>query len=624
MSVNTAGKLSDELQNQAINLVQKERDTHKDATVFVTDKVAFQMRNLLKSLRKNYWGIFDNPKDPVTGQDRIWVPLTQSVCNAVIKSIDLDTKDVNMRAKNSEAVGKAVIVRGITKNTLDNMFFGEDLDDLAQTLSIDGTVVWKTWKGEKEDIDGNNIRLKQVDFLNIFMDMTSDSIQKAYRFTERGLLTPEEGEGMDGWVNNKDLEGTISLSPTDLDLNSTTSETTTKLRDFWETWGQIPKSFITGDAKDKEMVEGHIVVSGIDTNDGKLHLVEENESGLKPYEEVRYMKVEGRWAGLGPAEMVFWMQLWINIIVNIRITRSKIAQLGLFKIKKGTGITPQMLSRLPVNGAIKVSNMDDIQQFIMKEASEASYNDEKVADNWAQRITSAFDVVTGEQLPSSTPATNALIQNRNAFSAFDKVKENIGLFLQRWLKRHAMPIIKSSFNKDELITILGDGDELRQYAKWIANKMVAGQLKDRLDEEKPVPNPEQITNEVQRLTEKMLSQGDMFVKLIKDYVFDDSKMDVMVDVTNESFDKAVLANNLVSALQVAPEYRDLIVRQIFDLMGLSVPIESEKRAEETQAQDRQANGPGTPGGPAGPGIPGGPGQRFTTTPTQPVANASQL
>ncbi len=52
------------IEKEAVRITGKEKAAWEDATAFVTDRVAFQMRNLIRNLRKNYWGIFDNPIDP--------------------------------------------------------------------------------------------------------------------------------------------------------------------------------------------------------------------------------------------------------------------------------------------------------------------------------------------------------------------------------------------------------------------------------------------------------------------------------------------------------------------------------------------------------------------------------
>ena len=71
-----------------IAIVQDEVTTHGLGQFWVTDKVAFNMREMIKEFRKNYWGIYDQPIDPVTKREKLWVPLTRTLCDAVRKSVD--------------------------------------------------------------------------------------------------------------------------------------------------------------------------------------------------------------------------------------------------------------------------------------------------------------------------------------------------------------------------------------------------------------------------------------------------------------------------------------------------------------------------------------------------------
>lgn len=584
-----AKKIDVDIEAEAIQIVKNEITAYEDAVCFVTDKVAFNMRNLIKTLRKNYWGIFDTPNDKLTGREKIWIPLTESVVEAVVKNIDLDTKDINFRAKHPDAVGLTAIVRNIVRNRLDEIYFGEYLDEEERQKSIDGTAVWKTIKEDGEMI------LKNVDLLNVYIDPTARSIQDAYRFTERAVLSVDELKAMDGWINTEDVVGTSDIHPTDNNLTATTftSQNKTKVVDIYELWGKIPKYLITGSKKDKDEIDGHLVVSGLEgSQTPRVHLIEKNKEktaegkALKPYEEDWYTRVPGRWYGKGVAEKVMMLQLWLNTIVNIRINRSYVSQLGIFKIKKGAGVTPQMVSRLASNGAIMVNSMDDIEQFVMQEASQASYTDEGNIQNWAEKVTSAFSVVTGEQLPSTTPATNAVIQNQNAKSQFVMIKEATGMFLQRWLKRHAMPILLKNLSKEELIRVTGDGEEMRDIVEKLVNYAAAKKLEEIKKEGKFV-DPQKVISEIERVIDKFETKGvDLFIKMLD--TIDVTKYDVEVYITNEEIDKGVLAQNLITTLQIAPEYRDIVMRQIFDLMGL--PVYSLKKKQPMMPQGQMPGG----------------------------------
>lgn len=567
--------IASDIERDAVALVEGERNEWEDAIAHVTPLVAFNMRNLIKSLRKNYYGIFEDEVDPTTGQKKTWVPLTESTVDAIVKNIDLDTKDINLRAKNAKAIGLTSFMRQIIRAKLDQMHFGEYLDEMERMLAIDGTAVWKTYT--TNGAEGKTVRIKLVDIINFYIEPTAPNIQEATAIIERAVMTPGELRSMDGWMNTEDVEASSSVSRNDRNLTSTGDQE--PLIDVYERWGLMPKSFITGEDEDKdEYIEGHIVVSGLDEGGGKVHLVEENKikdstgKVIKPYEEIRYKKVPGRWHGRGPAEALMMLQVWMNTVVNVRINRARVSQLGIFKIRKGSGVTPQMLSRLTTNGAVVLNNMDDLQQLVVQEASQASYTDEQVIQSWSERVTSAFEAVTGEQLPASTPATNAVLQQRIAQSQFVMIKEQIGMFLQRWLKRHYIPKLGDTVTKEEIVVITGEPEEIADFDEKLANKLMKQKLEEALKMNLNV-DPAKVRAELQRVKEKARARSsDRFVKLMK--LPETTDYEVQVFHTNEEIDKSVMVQNLISMMQTVAQVPGLdmdvgiIAKSVFDVMGL--------------------------------------------------------
>ena len=591
-----------DIEQAAIALVTREKQMWENATVFVTERVSFNLRNLIRTLRKNYWGIWDNPTDKNTGKKKIWIPLTESVCDAHTTSVDIDTKDINLRAKHPKAIGFVALARTILKNWLDNHFFGEKLDEMERALSIDGSHVWKTIK-IKHPNGRSDMKLVDVDLLNLYFDFTgTESLQEKHRVTERALLSEEAIKAMDGWINTEGVQGKQNLHPTEPNLGGTSgniSDSSSKLLDVWETWGWIPLSLITGKTKDTEEVEGHIVVSGIETGDKRVHLIEKNTktdsdgNAIRPYEEVHTKRIAGRWLGRGPAEAVMMLQLWINIVVNIRIVRSYVSQLGIFKIKRGRGITPQMVSRLPVSGAILVKDMEDIEQFIMQEASQSSYTDEETIKSWAEKITSTFPGITGEPLPSSKSATGQVLETRAAINSFKMLRDNIGFMIQRWLKRQAMPILTQNIKIGDVVRMTGSFQELRERDELLVNRMVAKEI-ESLAKQGLTPNAEEVIRAKDIALEKLKSMGeDRFTRMMSEIDF--TQFDVQAFVTSEEKDVGILAANINKAMQVAPQYAPILIRELFDIMGLNVNELDRESRRLNLDQQTQVPGQGEPG-----------------------------
>ena len=285
---------------------------------------------------------------------------------------------------------------------------------------------------------------------------------------------------------------------------------------------------------------------------------------IKPYEECRAAKITGRWYGLGYVERVLALTEYLNTVINLRLNKSRVSQLGLFKIRKGSGITPQSLAKLSANGAITVQTMDDIEQMVMQDSSPASYRDEENVMNWSRQVTGAFEAVTGETLPSSTTATIGAIQNRNATSQFSLIKKGIGMFLERVTERQFMPIIFKNLKRSDVVQYYPE--HLESYDKLVVATMMYEAVK-KIDDEGGFVDPIQVAMEEAAALEKLQGMGDQrFVEVLDSLEVTDYYVDVQV--TNEDYDTGVMVQNLLTALQAAPEYRAILLPEIFDKMGI--------------------------------------------------------
>ena len=599
--------MQDKINAQAIIIVDQERYNWEDAVSFITPKVGFRMREMIRIFRKNFWGVFDEPVDKNTGREKIWINLAQATIEAWVKNIDIDQKDVNFIARNPQGYDITQITRLAVKDYLDRMYFGEILDSDERQVLIDGTVVWKTW--EDNSTGKPVMKRKTIDLLNFYIDPTEENIQTAYRVTERAILLPEQISAMSGWSNRRSADGTELpgsqvLNRIDGSRRSNFgTRTTGNYRDVWEMWGKIPKWMITMDDKADDAfdeIDGHVIVSGLETSSPVVHLVEENTKKdkfgnvLKPYEEWRAAKINGRWYGLGPIERILALQEYLNTIMNIRISRSYVSQLGLFKIKKGKGITSTTLSRLQVNGAVQVTDMDDVQQLNVQEASDASYKDEEVIKGWAQQISSAFPISNGEILPASTSATATTVASGAAKSAYTMFKEGAGMFLERWIDRHSLPIIAKTITIGQLHKMSSDEESYKKVVEQIAINSVMSELQNS----RAVPSEQEVLNEIQKETARLMAKPQLFLEVVQDLVAE--HLDPKVVVTNEEIDVGVTINNLIQLMQIAPEYRESMIRDVYDLMGLSLPkVNAQPQGQPGQPQTPPGQTPGVPMGQPG-------------------------
>jgi len=556
----------EDAQAQAIEIVKKEVETWRDPTVFITDKVAFAIKPLIRQLRKNYYGVFDQPKDKITGRSKTWVPLTQMVVDNTRKNVDLDTKDINFFSNNPNGLGITQLLRATLRTYLDRTYYGEDMDNVTFNVCVDPVSIMQIYAAKQK----GKIAVKRsvIDPLNIYIDPAAKSIQDAYRFTHKKLLTSNEVTAMDGWENTGKAKATTKNEADDF---RPAYSKTTKLVDTYEMWGLVPKSLITLNEEDEGEVEAQIVVSNIN-DDPVLHVLKENKETdpegnvIKPFEDTRYMKIPWSFYGISPAMKVMDIQEWINTIVNLRINKNTVAQLGLFKVRAGSNINTQSLTRLVSNGVIKVTNMDDLDNFQIPEAGAGSYKDEETAKFWATEVTSAYDVVRSS-LPSTTTATAAVIQDKNSKTSFVIVREGLGMFNEKVVQRHILKYLPQLLKKQGTVRYMSDFDEIDNLRERVVAVAAKREL-DRMGGVGAVPTELELQSAMDRARKKI--DGDMFIDVVSDVAIDG--IETRVQVTNEKMDTGTMARNLLELMQLLPpEAQRETAADIYDVLGMTPP-----------------------------------------------------
>lgn len=559
----------EDIDKDIINIVDTERTQWERAITWLTPEVGYDMRKVIKKCRKNYWGVFEEPMEKGAKREKTWQHLTMRICEDYIKNINMSLRDLNFRAKRNSGYEIVDITRLFVHDYLYKMYFGETMDSTDRQLVIDGTVVWKTWE------ENGELKRETVDLLNFYIDPTAKNIQEVDRVTERCLYTPAQIKQMTAWRNTEGVKGSTNFNKNDSEASlQSINTTTTEYVDVWEMWGKIPKKYITFNEKDTGEIDAHVVVSGLQ-GEPRVHLIEENKRKdtfgniLKPYEELRDTVVTGIWYGLGRAFRIIGLQEYINTVVNTRINKNIISQLGLIKVRKGAGVTSKDINSLLSNGVITLTDINtDMAEVNINESGQSSYTDEQLIINWAQAITSANSISAGEELPASQTATASSIQNSQAKTAFTLTKEAKGMFFERWLNRHALPIIINSMKKSDFVRLSKDDTKFEELLDTIASNKALAEL-DKAKETGVIPTHSQLQSAIDEFKSTIRKRGDVLIQNAKDIMAD--SVEAYVYFTNEDLDTTVTVQNLMQMLQISPEYKDDIIKKIYDLMGLDTP-----------------------------------------------------
>jgi len=584
------------IDQEAIELVRRERNEWAEMEVYLTDKISFQCRNIIKRARKNYFSIYDNQYDPVTNRKKLFIPLTRDMVETTVKNIDLDTKDIQVRAKTPGGYNLAILTRYILGAFLDKMRFGQILNRIIRKAGVEGVAVVK-----KTKINGK-VGIKLLENLNFYTDPTVNYLTESSGNIEDNYLTLDEAKSYKEWNNLDKLIGETSIERIP-DLPISTSIPYVMVT---ERWGLMPEYYLTKDRKDSQLIEGVIIVSNI--NGGPfIQLIAKNESGKRPYQEFRTKMYDGRWVGLGIGEDLFDIQSYINEVFNIRLNTNRIKQLGLFQIRKGSGITPQMLSQLHGSHGIQVSRIDqDIRELRTSDMKPSSYKDEDQAYIWAQRMTGAWEIGRGESLPASMPATTAVLQEKGMKSGFSLQQEELGFAISQFMEELIVPALFDTLKDKEIIRITGDPKELRIIDNAVIDSMVADEVAKFHSKNGYYPTSQEIDQFKEKQGNVYRKQGrDRWLEVKKKIFSPENLLDsIEIFVTSESFNKVILAKQLNDLLVSYGNIAginidtDKITAEIIDLMGLSSERflrSPEQVAELAQQQAAAAMAKGAPG-----------------------------
>ena len=521
-----------------------------ESPVEVCRGVRYDMRKIVERSRRYYYGQFEQPEP-----SKRFINLTKILTDAVIKSIDLDTKDITVFAREPGKEFKAEIMRRLLRHWLTSNNFGIILNDLLASLVRDGSAVLKK-VGDK---------IYRPNLLNIWVDPGADNFQKT-AIIEKHTYTPEElREVGKDWDNVNNIEFKTDKGAPYVDI--------------YEMWGWFSKELIGGS---EPFSYGVLIAS-----DQGVHFFEKADPEDNPFYFFVYEKVEGRLYGMGVPETTFDLQVMLNEVINLRLRNFYQVHSGIWEVTPDAGIRRENLENLEFGGILFVNRPGALRKLDTGDIKPSSYKEEENVIAWGQRLTEAYELVRGENLPASTPATTALILSQRAQTKFDLILENIGLQLTEFLRNKIIPDFKKQLSQEKIIRISGD----MEFIKKLDEKLIEHYLTTRKIEFIKRMGRWPSDLEVQILKEdiqkSLKGKSRYFVDLPKDFFNMD--IDVEFNITNENFNKAVVSTDLRMLLAELSRIPDLnldltkVAKKIIDLMGFA-PEMFEKDVEEAMPQ----------------------------------------
>ena len=543
--------------------IRQEIDQFKTGTIRIADNYVFNTSNLINKITLYANSRFESGQKDSRGRRKFFYNIVLFRRDTTKKLIDIDIKHFRFFSKKTLNQLKSLFLEYAFKNWAKDNDFGVILNEMAEQVATYGTVFLKT-----------SLKLipSIVDIRKFYFDAGAGNIEKARYAIEEILLTPEELEDKraDGWENiDKVLNKWIESGEDFIKV--------------YERQGIVPESWIKKGEKDTKFIKAKFIVANIEGKEGLVLY----KKGIDEYSyyDFSIRKQKGRLLGMGDIELLLNAQIRRNELANQKAVALEISSKHLFTTPDDT-ISGNFLTDY-IDGTILKGSLAPVAT---ENRDLASWTAEETAwDILADRLTFAFDVVRGEAVASSTPATNALIQERQAMSNFALMRQNFGLFLERFVEKNLMPKLIKQFNNQETLRIIANNlDELEEIDMLIINELKKSYAYNDLIQTGFYPEEKELSGFEKKIKEELLSGGLVrLVKYIKNY-FKDFDYQVLVNVVSEKVDPTTEVINMQNFLaQIAnPQVlQDPMLRKFIYKIAerIGIPITDIQKIEETRA-----------------------------------------
>jgi len=557
------------------------------------------------------------------GDEKIFFSLPYIIADAIYKNTDIDTKDITLMSDNQAAIDWIPLLKGALDNYLKSFHYGEKLNEIRKELVDMGHVIVK-----EVDNESHVVNLLNVVRPPHIMDIQDGGIAERRIMTWQEMLENKEAWGKN-WKKVEELKAVMDAvqkksfivyewwTTDKFKVGKEEKETKGCIRfldctiydegisdtpEMWSPYVELER-FVTpyevkveSKSRLKRMIAAGILPKGA------------THEPVFPYEEQRLIPVPGRWMGMGIYELVRPETRAYNKTLNEKLRYDELLHKGVLVHTKapfslnqkgsGRGIESEIINRIQTGTMISIKAGEKIDRL---NVGSLTADFIASADKWfdiARMKAGVNETAVGERLPSSTPATIGVLNERQAKTAFDVVNEQQGLFFERLFSRFKMKSIIDDITEEEWTKIIGNPDELARMEEAFIENLINVKIDEAAktglinptSSSLPVEEMEKYKQAVTMLRSK---QGGQRMAQFKKELINDFEFYAKFVITNEAFDKQVLLTNLqdaINTLVTMPvsglDPTKLIERKL-DLMGVS-PVGLRKTEEQIAAEQMMA------------------------------------
>lgn len=503
------------------------------------------------------------------GREKIFFNISSPRRDAVVRFLDVDTKDFRLHEINPQNEVATMLLQKELELYLQENNFSRTLNDLAHEITTFGSVVLKDTK------EGPKV----IDIRRLFLDPTVDDIQDSrfvtikHYFTAPELRKKAETAGWDTEAVERLIrkvekyKGKSDATDSyEIDSAKENQIRSASYIEVYERYGVMDKSMVDDDVRpgsedDRDVETLSIVAEPFfqverpnsdEVDDfGEVLFKSEWTKDEYPFTDFHFKQSKGRWLGVGVMESLFPIQERTNELINQKRIYLELATIMFFQTADPT-VLNNVLTDIQNGEVLQVKDQGIVQVNNQARNIPAFQEEQDYYEQAADTISHAGELLRGGQIPASTPATNAVIQNNNSSSIQLWRRENFTIFLREYFKEFVIDDLIKNVSEEHILRFVGSLDELAKLDEIITDAAVVKEAKERaLSME--VITPFFIEGVREEVRKKLKKDGNKrYVKVLQDYykskIEDGYGIDINLDNEQEASD--VIAQNTLQFMQV--------------------------------------------------------------------------
>ncbi len=578
-----------------IDKIVAELNDYESSYVYLTDKVKYNQHETVKKIITHQ----NNGFTKKSNKKRFFFNIGNSRVDTIVKKIDFDTKDIQLTTLEGGFDTQDFLLKSELKQFLKETKQAIKINELVEMFSDFGNAVVKK--------DSNEV-YKKVNLANLkIIDQTAETLEDT-TVIEEHKYNPTEFRRIGNqseWDNiQESLEELIDDNDKSPKIHVYERYGEMTVEEFKKAKGEKASdgdgdryiqtmSVVAIDRKKAtdwyytENTEGYGRILFIEELDGDKNV--DGRIYFKPYREAHFDAYQGRWLRKGIREKLFDIQDRANVLGNQIYEAMKWSQLHIFWSSDQKIAGRNVLESLEQGQIIFTDNLQTLP--VEERNLSANVNEWNRLMELADRESQAFEVATGEGLPSGTTLGQVQIQANAVGEHFNFKREKLALMFKEIFNDWMIDELINKINQKHTLELKGSPEYFEQFFEAAATGWVITNYMKMVALAGGVVTKDQVEQLKQVKKDELIKRPKQTIEILKDY-YRKVKMKFDIDITGESINKQTKVSNGIALLPYItnPQIMDDpmargILSDVADSLGFNVSKSG--TAPKTQQQQPQ-------------------------------------